>query len=236
MGASIYTGVISYNTISHRRSVDPNFSSGSADDMLNDKLQTGDVILFSRRWYRYHLPQALSIKLYQMVHDTSYDHLGIIVCDKYGTPYLFEQTFFGGYRVRLFEPRIMCSRAHQITAIMLMPREVSNPDSSAVDDYVSRAISKGGGTSGWYDDFSNILASGSKSSSSQALCSKLNTLKDFFQKLDLEIGEDGHGQESERKLSCKQILSHHVVVREKHSKAGKKDRYLSPTEVLIRTT
>lgn len=238
--SSVYTGVIGYNTISHRAGVDPNFGAGSADDMLNDKLQTGDVILFSRRWYNYHLPQAACIKLYQMTHDTSYDHLGVIVCDKFGTPYLFEQTFFGGYRVRLFEPRIMYSRAHQITAVMLMPREGKRPDASAVDDYVSRAISKGGGTGGWYDDFSNIMADPGSSGSSVALCSKLNTLMTFFDKLDLVVGEAGEegqgGSKKKGKLSCKHILSHEVDVREKHPTVGEKGRYMSPTEVLIRTT
>lgn len=238
-GCSAYTGVTAYNTLSHRRNVDPNFSSGSADDMLNDKLQTGDVILFSRRWYNYHLPQALMIKLYQVIHDTSYDHLGVIVCDKYGTAYLFEQTFFGGYRVRLFEPRIMYSRAHQITAIMLMPREGKTPDSSAVDDYVSRSISKGGGPGGWRDDYSNIIGN-----SNTPVCSKLDTLKAFYEKLGLKVvADDNFSVKGERekggirhtkKMTCRDLLSRRVTTQEKDKR--EKGRYLSPTEVLVRTT
>jgi hypothetical protein len=270
---------------------DPTFSPGSADDTLNEKLKTGDIIVFSRRWYHYHLPQAVFIKLYQLIHDTSYDHLGVIVCDKYGTPYLFEHTFFGGHRVRPFEPRILYSRAHQITAVMIMPRDddsnsnsnsnstgtkekkkeqgVGNDDhSSDVDRYVSEAISKGGGVGGWYQDISNLLWQ-----TSAPTCSKLHELALFYANMGLsvsvEVVTNQAGVEGGRKGSLRDLLAHRVTLREeeeqepegvlitprmgvlgvmitpreeedvggkkKKKKKRKKGRYLSDSEVLVRT-
>ncbi len=107
------------------------FSPGSADELLQDSLKTGDLLLFSRRWYYYHIPEAIMIKFYQTLLDTEYDHVGVIVCDKYGEPSVLEKTYFGGYKLRPFSERIAYSKAHQISLVMLNPRDAPKPDTSA---------------------------------------------------------------------------------------------------------
>lgn len=124
-----YTGKVAYETSTSQQLFKTthkyrlNFSPGSADEILLDSLKTGDVLLFSRRWYHYHIPQALYILVYQFIFDTEFDHIGICVCDKFGEPSVLENTFFGGLKSRPFNERIVHSKAHQISLIMLEPRD-----------------------------------------------------------------------------------------------------------------
>ena len=237
-----YTGAVSQHTLQHRQAcgATPEFSAGGADAILKENLKNGDVIIFSRRWYNYHAPQALAIKLYQLIHDTPYDHIGVVVTDKYGSPYIFEQTFFHGYRIRPFESRILYSRAHQITAIMLMPRDDDDPVMAAnrtakLDNFVSRAIARSGSVSGWYSDFKSFIYPSSP-------CGNLQLLRDVYQCLDMDIIEksdekEKKGEEKTR-LDCKSLLQRQICVQEKKTgmprPAG--GRYLSRGEVMIRTT
>lgn len=128
-----YTGQVAWSTSSHQHLLQTTqkhrlqFSPGSADEILLDTLKTGDILLFSRRWYYYHLPQALYILIYQNVFDTEYDHVGICVCDKYGEPAILENTFWGGFKLRPFNERIVHSRSHQISLLTLQPREDDVP-------------------------------------------------------------------------------------------------------------
>ena len=103
-----YTGYICTNNTSNNNISSSSSSSssssnafvlGSADDIVRDNLHTGDIILFHRRWYNYHIPIALGIKLYQSINDCDYDHAGIIVQDQYGVPYVYENTPFQGHKV-----------------------------------------------------------------------------------------------------------------------------------------
>ncbi len=224
-----YSGAISFDTLQHRQAMGatPEFSAGSADDMLKEKLRAGDVIVFSRRWYNYHAPQALAIKLYQLLHDTPYDHIGVIVTDKFGEPYLFEQTFFRGYRIRPFEPRILYSRAHQVTAIMLMPRDdgdnvVAAKRTAKLDDFVSKTIAKGGSVSGWYSDFVSFF-------SPNKPCANLQLLGQVYKCLDMDI----NSSEKNGKLDCKTLLRRQVNVQEQG--VFSQGRYLSKSDVLVRT-
>ena len=224
--SSVYTGVIGYNTISHRAGVDPNFGAGSADDMLNDKLQTGDVILFSRRWYNYHLPQAACIKLYQMTHDASYDHLGVVVC-KLWHALLVQQTFFGVIEYACLNLE-SCTTQRIRSAVRCAARG-KRPDASAVNDCIY-ALFPRWGYRGWYDDFSNIMAG------SSVTLFALNTLMTFFDKLDLvvgEAGEEGQGKQEEVELQACSVPQ--VDVREKHPTVGEGSLRISD-RVVIRTT
>ena len=36
------------------------------------------------------------IKIYQIIHDSDFDHCGMIITDKYGTPFILENTPFKG--------------------------------------------------------------------------------------------------------------------------------------------
>jgi hypothetical protein len=120
----IYTSYIEYT----RYNIKPNllkleFNLGSADDIVRDNLRTGDVVLFNRRWYHYHIPMAIVIKLYQIINNSNFDHCGIIVQDKLGVPHVFESTPFGGCSLYKFENRILVSQSHQIIVIPLFSKQ-----------------------------------------------------------------------------------------------------------------
>lgn len=125
LGSSItltYTGYIEY-----KKSITPVgpqkvFGAGTADEILMDNLSSGDVILFSRRWYNYHIPAAICIKLYQLIHNTEYDHCGVIICDDSGIPSVYELSLYGKLIIEPFPDRIIRSRAHQIVLVPIWPR------------------------------------------------------------------------------------------------------------------
>ena len=133
-----YTGKVVYEQRQHYRHLQDKdnkwklkFGPGSADELLQDSLKTGDILLFSRKWYHYHLPEAIYIKAYQTLFDTEYDHAGVCVCDKYGEPSILESTFWGGYKLRPFSERIAYSRAYQISLVMLNPRDAPELEKDA---------------------------------------------------------------------------------------------------------
>lgn len=98
--------------------IEPEFRQGSADDMVADSLRTGDVVLFSRKWYNYHLPTALLVKAQEAFYGGEYDHSGIIVM-KAGTPYVLETTPIRGVQCRRFEERIRHSSSSHIVVLTL---------------------------------------------------------------------------------------------------------------------
>ncbi len=59
------------------------------------------------------------IKIYQKIYKTDFDHCGIIICDNFGVPYVYEKTPFTGYKIRTFEQRIINSQSRQILVIPL---------------------------------------------------------------------------------------------------------------------
>ena len=75
-----YTGKVVYEQRQHYRHLQDKdnkwklkFGPGSADELLQDSLKTGDILLFSRKWYYYHLPEAIYIKAYQTLFNTEYN-------------------------------------------------------------------------------------------------------------------------------------------------------------------
>lgn len=54
----------------------------------------------------------------KIIHDTEFDHCGVIIKDSVGTPYIYELTL-NGPRLRIYSSRIIRSRAKQILAIPL---------------------------------------------------------------------------------------------------------------------
>ncbi|CAM9781084.1 unnamed protein product [Ectocarpus sp. 4 AP-2014] len=98
------------------------FSIGSADDVLTEQLKTGDVLLFSRRWTqmlarRKELSSeaclspagaALSV-MKRSVFDSRFDHAGVVVADRFGTPHVAEVTCTG-IKLRRFDERILRSK------------------------------------------------------------------------------------------------------------------------------
>jgi hypothetical protein len=122
-GGFALAGLVLHSTmvevIKRTTKIEKKFSQGSADDILNDNLCTGDIILFSRKWYMYHLPAALMIKFYKTIYDCGFDHAGVVVMNM-GVPYVLETTPFGGIKYRSFESRILNSASEHIVAVRLV--------------------------------------------------------------------------------------------------------------------
>jgi hypothetical protein len=109
-----------------------------------DNLKPGDVILFNRRWYDYHIHRAVFIKLYQFCYDTDFDHCGIFMLDRQGTPYILEQRPFGQPRLVPFAEKILNSRAHLIVALPLLPRRDLQPSAlQKLQSYAEKLTTNG---------------------------------------------------------------------------------------------
>jgi hypothetical protein len=114
------------------------------DDLIMDNLKPGDIILFNRHWYDYHIHRAILVKLYQITYGTDYDHCGIFLTDKTGQPLIFEMSPFGKPRLVPFAERILKSRSHLIVTLPLLPRkDLSNDETNSLYEYASRKTSDG---------------------------------------------------------------------------------------------
>lgn len=102
------------------------FRVGSPDDMVMDYVQTGDLVLFQRKWHYHHLPMGVLILLYRKLFDTEYDHVGVVLTDTLGKPYLLENTPYRGMQCRAMSDRIKQSEAEVITLIPFNPRDRQN--------------------------------------------------------------------------------------------------------------
>jgi len=123
----------------YRKELSPRFQPNSADALITEELRTGDLVLFSRKWYCYCLPMAASIRLYAYSYGCDYDHAGIIVLGDDGTPHVFELTPFGGYKLRSFEERIRHSQSTHIIVIPFIPSLLLDPTQKGnLDSYISQ--------------------------------------------------------------------------------------------------
>lgn len=114
------------------------FPEGSTEASLMDALSSGDIILFRRAWYDYRTPAAMLIALHKKVCGVTFDHAGIVVESRQGTPYLLETTF-SGTKLRPYEHRILSSEAKDILLVPTKPRiDLSNDQRSALFDYASK--------------------------------------------------------------------------------------------------
>ncbi len=95
------------------------FSVGSVEENIMDNLKSGDIVLFNRPWYKYHLPIAAVLLMYRSITKAEFDHAGVIVKDKFGTPFLIENTPFKGVQCRKFSDRLKYSQSRQIVVIPL---------------------------------------------------------------------------------------------------------------------
>lgn len=122
----------------YRKELSPRFQPNSADALIAEEVRTGDLVLFSRKWYCYCLPMAAAIRLYSYSYGCDYDHAGIIVLGDDGTPHVFELTPFGGYKLRSFEERVRHSQSTHIIVIPLSPSLSLNPNQKGnLDSYIS---------------------------------------------------------------------------------------------------
>lgn len=108
------------NAVSADTAVD--FRPGSTNDMLLDNMNSGDVILIRRKWYYNHLPVALSVLLYRSVTQSEFDHLGVVVLDKFGNPWIVENSPFDGLKCTKMSHRLKANDSELIAMIPLEPR------------------------------------------------------------------------------------------------------------------
>jgi hypothetical protein len=115
------------------------FEKGSIDDKLSDMLHTGDVILYSRRWYTHHIPMALLIQLYQFTFDCYFDHMGVVVINpEDGTPFVLEQGEFSDRATfRRYDDTVLRSEATQINCMRLQPvLQYTDASFAKLEDYM----------------------------------------------------------------------------------------------------
>ncbi len=97
------------------------FTPGSQDDLLAERLRTGDLLLFSRDCLLYAPCGALACEARRRLPsgDATYDHVGVIVLHR-GAPHVLEATH-SGPQLRPLPARVRCSRAREILVRPLQP-------------------------------------------------------------------------------------------------------------------
>lgn len=108
------------------RSSDVFLNPNSTEAIISDNLNTGDLVLFRRFWHKYHMPTALSICYKQNILKTEFDHVGVVIVDRKGEPFVLESesSCFGTvtYKLYKFSDRMCYSKAKLISVKPLYPR------------------------------------------------------------------------------------------------------------------
>ena len=144
IGIAGYTAYVAHDDWSRSRLRHEDLTSfgvGSADDILSDYLQPGDVVLYRRRWFQHHLPMAVCVTVYHLLYPMcEFDHCGVVVgCDKHGIPMVLEMSPHGSPTVAPFPHRILQSKAQHIVLKPLSPRLTFTPEQLARADAAARA-------------------------------------------------------------------------------------------------
>lgn len=173
-----------------------NFYLGSADDLITNALQTGDLVLFSRTWYKYYLPVGLMIQLYKTIYQCDYDHCGIIIINNKGIPYVLENTPFLGYQYRSFEERIRHSQSTHITVIPIKPNLIlTNIQQQQLNEYLNNKLLIKAWKSneiidnikGFYNYLINYKLFHSNNHQNIHYCSNLKLISNTFQSILINI-------------------------------------------------
>lgn len=222
------------------------FGAGTADDILMDNLSSGDVVLFSRRWYNYHLPAAIFIKIYQLMHNTDYDHCGVIICDDTGVPSIFELSLHGNLTIAPFSDRILRSRAHQIVLIPILPRtNFSSAERNQLASYAVEQIRTSNaypecvslGLGLLYSCFISVFGDEiapkfiSQFIGRSFECPNAQVVLDCWRQLDIDLKDDRLRQ----KLTCINLLNGGSDVELLHRKPGESEVLSLGGNILIRT-
>ena len=204
-----YTCCIEYNKYKSNESKKQSFDLGSVDDMLSDNLNSGDLVLFSRRWYHNHIPMVICSKLYQTIHKTDFDHIGIVIMgNKGGEPLLYELNPFDKPTLRLFSEVVMKSESHQILLIPLSPRiEFSLTQKENLLEYARSECVNRVSFMDWeivrvYKGLISTLLTnfiGLKNDDVN-VCPNVTEVRNCYEKLDINCN-------SLKKLTCNQILT-----------------------------
>lgn len=113
------------------------FSPGSQDDVVSDRLRTGDLVLFSRDCFLLYAAGACACAARQQFGGSEFDQAGVIVTRK-GIPYVLEQTF-SGPKLRRYDHRIKTSRSHEIL-VRPLGLSLDEAQKAAVERYLESAL------------------------------------------------------------------------------------------------
>lgn len=202
------------------------FSRGSADELIMDQLSTGDIILFSRRWYHYHIPIALCISFYHNVLGCEFDHAGIVVQHPIsGIPYIIEKNPFSNISCRRFDTRIQHSKSHQILLIKLLNSDdIKVPIHHNIKDIKESQY--------LLDEFADVSKNSSELwgfigifSGNKFLCPNADLVFKFFNSFGIMI-------RSNKSLDLKTILNRDFVI--ENSKKSSTLKF-HETNIIIRT-
>jgi hypothetical protein len=145
--AALACHAASVEAFKRTRKYQADFQLGSADDLIGESLGSGDIVMFSRPWYKYHLPVGLMVVAYKALFSSDssdFDHAGVIVVSDRGVPHVLEKTPFGGVKCRPFEDRILQSESTHIIVIPFEPpQELTSAQRAALKRHVA-SIMKGG--------------------------------------------------------------------------------------------
>lgn len=114
------------------------YRPGSTNDMMLDNMHSGDVVLFRRKWFYHHLPVALSILLYRGITQSEFDHLGVVIVDKRGNPWIVENTPFEGMKSRKLADRLKANDSEIVAMLPLLPRPEKSATFGDVEDWANK--------------------------------------------------------------------------------------------------
>ena len=83
-------------------------------------------MLFKRNPLMYFLPAAMYISMFQALHETEYDHSGMVVIEPNGVPMVLETNFGNRVQYRPYSDRIQRSKAEQIVLVPIRNRQDEN--------------------------------------------------------------------------------------------------------------
>ncbi|KAJ1404836.1 hypothetical protein B484DRAFT_457215 [Ochromonadaceae sp. CCMP2298] len=223
------------------RKYQADFQLGSADDLIGESLGSGDIILFSRPWYKYHLPVGLMVASYKALFGSDFDHGGVVVVNDVGVPYVLEKTPFGGVKYRPFEDRILQSEsAHIIVIPFEPPRELTAAQRAALKQHVASIVK--GGSSEQNSELSSFLSTlyyytkhevlrishRSQDAPLPVYCSSSRLIVQTLQSIDMEIAAEPY---EVKRLTLRSIHDRSVRVRTASGKSR-----LAKSDVLVRSS
>lgn len=94
------------------------FVVGSMDDTIMETLETGDVVLFSRKLTALQPLAALYTWVARQRYDPRFDHCGWVYVDKLGRKFVVEETL-AKVQCRPFSARILTSESSEIAVLPL---------------------------------------------------------------------------------------------------------------------
>jgi hypothetical protein len=236
--AASYTSWIEYKRYeSRRKHREININDlGQIEQILYNDMNTGDLVLFSRRWYHYHIPMAAAVLLYQWYYETEYDHAGVILIDPMdGVPYLLEANPCSKPSVRQFYNRVDRSKAESILLVKLN-RKIQTKEKPAE---ICHGLSSGHGMEALSIPTTIIISTFKKlwnfKESSLSYCPSSLFLRDFYAQRGFQMRLSDHMHSDEigsQTISCKNIVDREVALCS--SSSEKKSILLSRKDIYLK--